>query len=79
LYIFNIVNQKRFLIFVRQTKKTTDMAERFSMREVLKEKFGEVDKSIKGTKSTKRASDKVKSNGKYEVKIVDGVKYMVLK
>ena len=55
------------------------MAERFSMREVLKEKFGEVDKSIKGTKSTKRASDKAKSNGKYEVKIVDGVKYMVLK
>jgi hypothetical protein len=55
------------------------MVERFSMREVLKNKYGESDKSIKGTKSTKRASDKVKSNGKYEVKIVDGVKYMVLK
>jgi hypothetical protein len=55
------------------------MSERFSMREVLKDKFGEVDKSTKGTKATKRASDKVKSTGKYEVKIVDGVKYMVLK
>jgi hypothetical protein len=57
------------------------MTERFSMREVLKNKFGEVDKSVKGTKATKRASDKVKSTdtGKYKVKIVDGVKYMVLK
>jgi hypothetical protein len=49
------------------------------MKEVLKGKFGEADKSIRGSKSTKRASDKVKSTGKYEVKIVDGVKYMVLK
>jgi hypothetical protein len=54
------------------------MAERFSMKEVLKGKYGESDKSIKGSKATKRASDKAKS-GKYEVKIVDGVKYMVLK
>ena len=55
------------------------MSERFSMREVLKGKYGESDKSVKGARSTKRASDKAKSNGKYEVKIVDGVKYMVLK
>jgi hypothetical protein len=55
------------------------MTERFSMRQVLKDKYGESDKSIKGSRSTKRASDKAKSNGKYEVKIVDGVKYMVLK
>ena len=54
------------------------MTERFSMRQVLKDKFGEVDKSAK---ATKRAEKKVKSEdtGKYKVKIVDGVKYMVLK
>jgi hypothetical protein len=57
------------------------MTERFSMREVLKNKFGEVEKSTKGTKATKRAEKKVISEdtGKYKVKIVDGVKYMVLK
>jgi hypothetical protein len=55
------------------------MSEKFSMKELLKVKYGELDKSIKGIKSTNRASDKIKSNGKYEVKIVDGVKYMVLK
>ena len=57
------------------------MTERFSMKQVLKDKFGEVEKSTKGTKATKRAEKKVKSEdtGKYKVKIVDGVKYMVLK
>ena len=49
--------------------------ERFSMNQVIKNKFGEVEKSTKTAKSTKRAQNK----GKYEVKIVDGVKYMVLK
>jgi hypothetical protein len=38
--------------------------ERFSMREVLKEKYGETEKNTKTAKSTKK---------------VDGVKYMVLK
>lgn len=54
--------------------------ERFSMKQVLKDKFGEAEKSKKTAKSTKRATDKaLKSDGKYEVKIVNGVKYMVLK
>ena len=57
------------------------MTERFSMRETLKSKFGEAEKSVKGSRATKRATDGVKSSdtGKYKVKIVDGVKYMVLK
>ena len=57
------------------------MVERFSMREVLKEKYGEVDKSKSGKVATKRASKNVekKETGKYVTKIVDGVKYMVLK
>jgi len=45
------------------------------MNQVIKSKFGESEKSTKTAKSTKRAQKK----GKYEVKIVDGVKYMVLK
>lgn len=49
--------------------------ERFSMNQMVKNKFGEAEKSTKTAKSTKRAQKK----GKYEVKIVDGVKYMVLK
>ena len=49
--------------------------ERFSMKEVLKEKFGEPEKSVKTAKSTKKSQDQ----GKYMVKIVDGVKYMVLR
>jgi hypothetical protein len=55
--------------------------ERFSMREILKEKFGEVDKSKAGKVASKRASKIVekKETGKYITKIVDGVKYMVLK
>jgi hypothetical protein len=61
--------------------KIRDMTERFSMRETLKSKFGEAEKSVKGSRATKRATEKVKSSdtGKYKVKIVDGVKYMVLK
>lgn len=57
------------------------MTERFSMRETLKSKFGEAEKSVKGSKATKRATVKVESvnTGKYKVKIVDGIKYMVLK
>jgi hypothetical protein len=65
--------------YLCKTNKKTYMTERFSIKEVLKNKYGESDKSIKGARATKRASDKNKSNGKYEVKIVDGVKYMVLK
>lgn len=49
--------------------------ERYSMKEVLKQKFGEVEKNTKTAKSTK----KVEKKGNYVVKIVDGVKYMVLK
>jgi hypothetical protein len=50
------------------------------MKEVIKNKFGETEKNTKTSRSTKRASDKAtKSDGKYEVKIVNGVKYMVLK
>ena len=61
---------KNLIIFV----ETKEM-ERFSMNQVIKNKFGEVEKSTKTAKSTKRAQNK----GKYEVKIVDGIKYMVLK
>ena len=50
--------------------------ERFSMKEVLKSSQGEPEKNIKTAKSTKKAE---KKGGKYIVKIVDGVKYMVLK
>jgi hypothetical protein len=48
--------------------------ERFSMREVLKEKYGEPEKNTKSTKKVEK-----KDGGKYVTKIVDGVKYMVLK
>lgn len=51
--------------------------ERYSMKQVLVQKYGESEKSVKTAKSTKRAKTKV--DGKYEVKIVNGVKYMVLK
>jgi predicted small secreted protein len=57
-------------------KKLRDM-EKFSMNQVIKDKFGESEKNVKTAKSTKRANNKV--DGKYVVKIVDGVKYMVLK
>jgi hypothetical protein len=52
--------------------------ERFSMKEVIKNKFGESEKSTKTARSTKKANSKATS-GKYVTKIVDGVKYMVLK
>jgi hypothetical protein len=57
------------------------MEERFSMKEFIKQKYGESEKSIKGATASKRATKKVekKDTGKYVVKIVDGVKYMVLK
>lgn len=51
--------------------------ERFSMREVLKAKYGEPEKNTKTAKSTKKVEKK--DGGKYVTKIVDGVKYMVLK
>ncbi len=51
--------------------------ERFSMREVLKVKYGEPEKNAKTAKSTKKVEKK--DGGKYVTKIVDGVKYMVLK
>lgn len=54
--------------------------ERYSMKEVLKQKYGETEKNMKTSRSTKRATKKAsKSRGKYEVRIVDGVKYMTLK
>lgn len=56
------------------------MTERISMKEFIKQKYGETDKSVKGKTATKRATKKVeKKDGKYVTKIVDGVKYMVLK
>jgi hypothetical protein len=55
-------------------QKNKDM-ERFSMKEVIKQKFGESEKNTKTAKSTKR----VEKKGNYTVKIVDGVKYFVLK
>ena len=53
--------------------------ERFSMRQVIINKFGETEKNVKTSRSTNRSNDKIKDQGKYMVKIVDGVKYMVLK
>ena len=50
---------------------------RYSMKEVLKQKFGEAEKNTKTSMSTKRV--KSKSKGKYIVKIVNGVKYMTLR
>ena len=49
------------------------------MRQVIINKFGETEKNTKTSRSTKRSNEKVKDQGKYMVKIVDGVKYMVLK
>lgn len=52
----------------------------YSMKELMKAKYGESEKNTRTTKSTKRAVDKTKNSGsKYVTKIVDGVKYMVLK
>ena len=55
--------------------------ERFSMRALLALDKGEVEKTTKHSKSTKSANKKAskQDSGKYNVKIVDGVKYMVLK
>ncbi len=63
-------------IFVKQTRQ---VMERFSIKEVLKDKFGETTKNVKSNQSTERSNKKAKDNGKYIVKIVDGIKYMVLK
>jgi len=49
------------------------------MRQVIINKFGETEKNVKTSRSTKRSNDKINDQGKYMVKIVDGVKYMVLK
>jgi hypothetical protein len=53
--------------------------ERFSMKEVIANKYGETEKNLKTSRSTKRSETKTKDQGKYVTKIVDGVKYMVLK
>ena len=53
--------------------------ERFSMKEVIANKYGETEKNAKTARSTKRSNNNTKDQGKYMVKIVDGVKYMVLK
>ena len=55
------------------------MKERYSMRVILEQKFGESEKNVKTSRSTKRATNKTSDGGKYITKIVDGVKYMVLK
>ena len=49
--------------------------ERFSMNFLSELRVGKTEKNVKTAKSTKRA----KSKGNYDVKIVDGVKYMILK
>lgn len=49
------------------------------MNEVIKGKFGESEKNTKTAKSTKRSEKKTQDQGKYVVRIVDGVKYMTLK
>ena len=71
---------EKYAYLSRTIKKGSDM-ERFSMKEVLKSKFGEAEKSKKGAKATKRASERSdkKDEGKYVTKIVGGVKYMTLK
>ena len=52
---------------------------RYSINEIIKQKFGESEKNVKTAASTKRAKRKVsKKGGKYVSKVVDGVKYMVL-
>ena len=61
----------------RQINKN-DM-ERFSMKQVIANKYGETEKNTKTARSTKRSNNNTKDQGKYMVKIVDGVKYMVLK
>jgi hypothetical protein len=78
LYI-KIAISKSFVIFVETLKLT--VMERFSMREVIKQKYGEAEKGIKCATASKRATKKAekKDTGKYVTKIVDGVKYMVLK
>jgi hypothetical protein len=53
--------------------------ERFSMKQVIASKYGEVEKNVKTSLSTKKSNKKIKDQGKYMVKIVDGIKYMVLK
>lgn len=56
------------------------MEKRFSMNELLKNKFGEAEKNQKTKRSTDRATKKTSSDtGRYVVKIVNGVKYMSLK
>jgi len=55
------------------------MKERYSMRVILEQKFGETEKNVKTSRSTKRVTKKSGDSGKYITKIVDGVKYMVLK
>ena len=52
------------------------MEPRFSMKEVIKQQYGEKEKSPKNIRSTNRANKK--SGDKYTTKIVDGVKYMIL-
>jgi hypothetical protein len=53
--------------------------ERFSMREVIRQSHGETG-SVKSNRSTERANKKVsETSGKYEVRYVDGIKYMTLK
>jgi len=49
--------------------------ERYSMRVLSELRNGNPEKNVKTAKSTNRA----KKKGNYEVKIVDGVKYMILK
>jgi hypothetical protein len=69
----------KIFLYLCKTIKNKEM-ERYSVNELLKQKYGEVEKSKMGKVSTKRAKSKAeKGGGKYVTKIVDGVKYMVLK
>jgi hypothetical protein len=54
--------------------------EKFSMKELLKNKYGEPEKNKKTSSSTKKSTKKKVNDGsKYKTKIVNGVKYMILR
>ena len=48
---------------------------KMSMKQLLKNKFGEVEKNTKTKRSTKRAIKK----GKYEIRMINGEKHMILR
>lgn len=57
---------------------------KFSSKELLKQKYGEQEKNQRTAKSTKKvykksSTSKLNDGRKYKTKIIDGVKYMVLR